>query len=94
MSQVFDIWDADSPGHRAEETGEHLGTATVPLWDCLPPIPRKQKLILQGEKLEAIGTWRVENFRELAKEEGFLGRLLFAFFVGFKLIVGKLYRST
>lgn len=46
---AFDIWDADGPKGRAEETGEHLGSAVVPLWDCLPPEPRKRKLILQGE---------------------------------------------
>ena len=46
---VFDIWDADSTTKPAEESGEHLGTAVIPLLDCLPPSSRKHKVSLQGE---------------------------------------------
>lgn len=46
---VFDIWDCDSPTKPAEESGEHLGSAVIPLLDCLPPVARNHKLNLQGE---------------------------------------------
>ncbi len=34
-----------------EVSGEHLGTAVIPLLDCLPPSSRKHKVSLQGEML-------------------------------------------
>ncbi|CAJ1404163.1 unnamed protein product [Effrenium voratum] len=46
---IFDLWDSDGPGQRAENGGEHLGTSVVNLLDCLPPESRKKKLYLQGE---------------------------------------------
>lgn len=45
---VFDIWDVDGPG-RAED-GQHLGSAVVPLLECLPGTNRKRKLPLLGEQ--------------------------------------------
>jgi len=44
---VFDIWDVDGGG-RAED-GQHLGTAVLPLMECLPGVPRRRKLPLVGE---------------------------------------------
>ena len=34
-----------------QESGEHLGSAVIPLLDCLPPVARNHKLNLQGETL-------------------------------------------
>ena len=46
---IFDVWDADTVKGRAEDTGEHLGTAVLQLLDCLPPASRKHKLTLRGD---------------------------------------------
>lgn len=45
---IFDMFDSDDPNMLPEETGDHLGTAVVPLVHCLPPNPRKRDLVLQG----------------------------------------------
>ena len=34
-----------------QESGEHLGSAVIPLLDCLPPVARNHKLNLEGETL-------------------------------------------
>eukprot|EP00933_Yihiella_yeosuensis_P072606 TRINITY_DN81046_c0_g1_i1.p1 TRINITY_DN81046_c0_g1~~TRINITY_DN81046_c0_g1_i1.p1 ORF type:complete len:843 (-),score=149.48 TRINITY_DN81046_c0_g1_i1:145-2673(-) len=43
---MFDVWDSDDPNKPSEETGEHLGTAIVPLLSFLPPAKRQQKVLL------------------------------------------------
>mmetsp|Transcript_23555 Transcript_23555/g.42511 ORF Transcript_23555/g.42511 Transcript_23555/m.42511 type:complete len:814 (+) Transcript_23555:144-2585(+) len=45
---IFDLFQSENL-NICESDGEHLGTAVVPLMNCLPPEPRKKKIILQGE---------------------------------------------
>eukprot|EP00930_Biecheleria_cincta_P037540 TRINITY_DN25783_c0_g1_i2.p1 TRINITY_DN25783_c0_g1~~TRINITY_DN25783_c0_g1_i2.p1 ORF type:complete len:874 (-),score=138.16 TRINITY_DN25783_c0_g1_i2:185-2722(-) len=46
---IFDVFDEDDPDGLVEKTGEHMGSAVVPLLACLAPAPRRRKLLLQGE---------------------------------------------
>eukprot|EP00930_Biecheleria_cincta_P039056 TRINITY_DN26862_c0_g1_i1.p1 TRINITY_DN26862_c0_g1~~TRINITY_DN26862_c0_g1_i1.p1 ORF type:complete len:825 (+),score=96.53 TRINITY_DN26862_c0_g1_i1:173-2647(+) len=45
---IFDIFDSDDPNELPEDTGEHLGTAVIPLLQCMPPHPRRRSVFLQG----------------------------------------------
>jgi len=57
----FFFWGATPLCSADQESGEHLGTAVIPLLDCLPPSSRKHKVSLQGETLGFFFDFLVEG---------------------------------